>query len=253
VLAPIFFVLLGCRPSQEEVEVGREVSSRQSIFFPVVDALNRYYSANGGYPKDIADLKGVDIPKVLTSSKLQSFRSKQLTYEVSRDRSFFRVSFGVYNKYDYERFAISVYSSIDSKWITTRSVEVMPHVEAMYYGAAYLMDSSKLQLDLSVRSLLDANRLSSSHGCRNLWRDWIVKAIGIGSKDKVVLPGNANEVLTYWDLKKRSGYAFEISEELYKPMTNPIKIVRGVYQITPNSNEWKLLQKCDSSNDKPKN
>jgi hypothetical protein len=248
-LASILCVLLGCGPSQEEVE--REVSSQQSTFLPVIDTLNKYHSAHGTFPKYLSHLQSVDIPKVIAPPKLESLRPKQLTYEVSRDGSFFRVSFGLYDNNDYQRFAISAYSSIDSKWITTRNIEQMPHVEATYYGAAYLMESSKMQLDLSVQSLLDATRRNSNHGCRNLWRDWIVKALGSGSQDKVVLPGNTDEVLTYWDLKKRSGYAFAISEELYEPMTNRLKIVRAIYQITPNRDEWKLLQKCDSSNDKP--
>lgn len=239
-------MLFGCESKMNEIN--RELSANQAQFSPLLASIENYRATNGAYPSALSDLGNLNIPKIVPSKNFKSFRPTQLTYEVGRDHTFFRVSYGLNDVDDYERLGFSIYSSIEPQWVTTTYITPLPHLEAEHYGSAYIASRSREKLDLAVQSLLSAARLNSDYPCRNFWHEWIIKSLGQGDSSPVVPLMGEREFIMYTDQEQRPVYGFAVNEVLYPSGTIPLKIVTGVYQMTLKSPEWKLMQTCDSAN-----
>ena len=121
-------MLFGCESKMNDIN--RELSANQAQFSPLLASIENYRATNGTYPSALSDLGNLNIPKIVPPENFRSFRPTQLKYEVSRDHTFFRVSYGLNDAEDYERLGFSIYSSIEPKWAITTYITPLPHLEA---------------------------------------------------------------------------------------------------------------------------
>ena len=245
----LILTLVGCGPSRNDLEA--ELLSQQPTFARVVDLIEQYRSTKNVYPATLDDVENLTIPEVTLPSRFKSLRTAPVSYEVSRDHSFFRLTYGIYDPDDYELHATSSYLSFDKRWNpwNPRHVERLAHVEATYFGAQYLQNHSRKYLNLAVLSLLDAARANSAYPCRNFWKDWVVEAIGSGQPLSRPLPklSVVDEAVVYVAENGQAAYAFAFQSRLHHPTDKPLMIVIAVYQIEKGDAEWTLVQQCDSS------
>lgn len=239
--------LAGCGPTQEELIV--ELRMQQAAFEQILVAIERYKDAKGAYPETLREVNGLVVPSITISLKSATLYSLPLKYEVSRNRDFFRVIYGISDKDDYELGATSSYLSTAKKWDTSSYIGPMHHVEARHYGTQYTASRSRKQLELAVLSLLDAAKANSAYPCRNFWQDWINKNIGTGESANPALPnvGQGNESRMYVAENGEPVYGFVFAKRLYRPMTKSLSIVIAVYRFQGKNIGWKLVQACDSS------
>jgi len=250
---PPFFLLgfllclAGCGPSQDALKA--ELREQQTTFEQILISIERYKVAKGAYPENLRDVDGLAVPSIVLSLKSATLYPLPLTYEASRNRDFFRITYGIADQNDYELHAMSSYLSTVKKWEISRYTERLPHVEARYYGSQYTASQSQKQLDLAVLSLLDAAKTNSAYPCRNFWQDWIDKNIGTGEPPNPVLPnvGEENESRMYIAEKGEPVYGFVFTKKTYRPMTKPLSIAIAVYRFQGKKNGWALVQACDSS------
>ena len=241
--------LVGCKPAPSQADLEAHVLAQQHTFTAVANLIEQYHSAKGSYPSSLEEIEGLAVPTFALPDCFNSLRAEPVSYEVSRDRSFFRLTYGIYDSDDYNLHASSSYLSLNKKWDATRHLRRFSHVEAAHYGSRYQTTLSRDHLTLAVLSLLDSAKSNSAYPCRNFWRDWVVKAIGSGELMKRPLPTlpEINETVVYVTKDGQPAYAFEFKSKLYPPMTKPLMIVEAVYQTGTVSDEWTLVQQCDSS------
>jgi hypothetical protein len=225
------------------------VLAQQQIFALVANSIEQYHSAKGSYPSRLDEIEDLSIPMVSLPERFNSFRAAPINYEASRDRSFFRLTYGIQDSKDYNLHASLSYLSLTKKWDLTHYVEPLTHVEATHYGSQYQKTRSRDYLTLAVLSLLESAKSNSAYPCRNFWKDWVVKAIGPGEPMKSFLQNRLgiDETAVYVTTNGQPAYAFAFQSKLYPPMTKPLMIVEAVYQTNAQGNEWNLLQQCDSS------
>lgn len=241
--------LVGCKPAPSQGDLEAKVLAQQHIFAVVANSIEHYHAANGSYPTRLAEVENLAIPMVSLPERFNSLRAAPISYEVSRDRSFFRLTYGIHDSEDYNLHASLSYLSLTKKWDLTHYLEQLTHVEAAHYGSKYQKIRSRDYLTLAVLSLLESAKSNSAYPCRNFWKDWVVKAIGPGEPMKNPLPKRRGieETAVYVTKNGQPAYAFAFQSKLYPPMTKPLMIVEAVYQTEAMGNEWNLLQQCDSS------
>lgn len=241
--------LVGCGPTQNELAA--ELRAQQTPFEQVVIAVERYKAAKGIYPETLGDVKGLAVPSIALPLKSATLYPLPLKYEVSRDRDFFRISYGIADKDDYELNATSSYLSTTKKWDASGYIKSLPHVEAWHYGTQYAASKSQKQLELAVLSLLDAAKANSAFPCRNFWQDWIDKNIGTGELANPAIPnvGEENESRMYVTENGEPVYGFVFVNKTYGGMTKPLSIVTTVYRYQGKESGWTIIQTCDASPD----
>ena len=226
-----------------------KVLAQQNIFALVASSIEQYHLANGSYPSRLDEVENLSIPMVSLPEGFNSLRTSPISYQVSRDRSFFRLTYGIRDSEDYNLHASLSYLSLTKKWDLTHYLERFTHVEATHYGSQYQKSRSREYLTLAVLSLLESAKSNSAYPCRNFWKEWVVKAIGPGEPMKNPLPKRQgiDEAAVYVTENGQPAYAFEFQSKLFSSMTKPLVIVEAVYQMEAMGNEWNLLQQCDSS------
>lgn len=241
--------LVGCKPVPSQGDLEAKVLAQQHTFAVVANLIEQYHSAKGSYPSRLDEVENLAIPVVSLPERFNSLRTAPISYEVSRDRSFFRLTYGIHDSDDYNLHASLSYLSLNKKWDITRHLERLTHVEAAHYGNQYQKTLSRDYLTLAVLSLLESAKSNSTYPCRNFWKDWVVKAIGSGELTNHPLPKRPgiNETVVYVTKNGQPAYAFAFQSKLYPPMTKPLMIVEAVYQTEAVGNEWTLVQQCDSS------
>ena len=239
--------LVGCGPTHKEVIA--ELNEQQALFEQVVISIERYKAAKGIYPGTLGEVNGLAVPSIVLPLKSATLYPLPLKYEVSRNRDFFRINYGIADKDDYELHATSSYLSTTKKWDTSGYIEHLRHVEARHYGTQYAASKSRKQLELAVLSLLDAAKASSAYPCRNFWQDWVDKNIGTGESANPVLPnvGAVHESRMYVAENGEPVYGFVFTKKLYDPMTRPLSIAIAIYSYQGKNLGWELVQACDSS------
>lgn len=241
--------LVGCNPAPSKGDLEAKVLAQQHTFAVVANSIEQYHSAKGSYPSRLDEVENLAIPTVSLPERFNSLRAAPINYEVSRDRSFFRLTYGIYDSDDYSVHASLSYLSLNKKWDLARYLEGLTHVEAAYYGGQYQKTLSRDYLTLAVLSLLESAKSNSAYPCRNFWKNWVVKAIGSGQLMSHPLPKRSgiNESVVYVTKNGQPTYAFAFQSKLYPPMTKPLMIVQAIYQKQTVGNEWTLVQQCDSS------
>lgn len=241
--------LFGCDPSPSQGDLEKSVVSQQASFAAVTNLIEQYGSVEGSYPSTLEEVEGLTVPTVAVPDRFTSLRAAPISYEVSRDRSFFRLTYGIYDSDDYSLRASSSYLSLNKRWDTIQHLDRLTHVEAAHYGRQYQATLSRDHLTLSALSLLDSAKSNSAYPCRNFWKDWVVRAIGSGDTGQHPLPRRPeiDESVVYFTKDGRPAIAFEFKSKVFPPMTKPLMIVESVYQMDVVSGEWTLLKQCDSS------
>lgn len=84
--------LVGCKPAPSQGDLEAKVLVQQHIFAVVANSIEQYHSANGSYPTRLAEVENLAIPMGSLPERFNSLRTAPISYEVSRDRSFFRLS-----------------------------------------------------------------------------------------------------------------------------------------------------------------
>jgi hypothetical protein len=230
-----------------------KVQAQQHTFAVVVDLIEKFRLAKGGYPSRLDEVEDLVVPPVLLPERFNSLRTIPMSYEVSRERSFFRLAYGIYDSEDSNLHSSMSYLSLEKKWDITRNLKGFTHVQAAHYGNQYKTTLSWDYLTLAVQSLLDSAKSNSIYPCRNLWKNWVTDAIGSGVPMNHLLPkrvGNYDTVL-YAAKNGQPAYAFEFQSRLYPPMTKPLMIVEAVYKTETLGKEWTLVQQCDASSSRP--
>lgn len=244
----VVVVLAGCgvnRPSQHELEMA--LSQQEPRFSAVIAKIEKYRSENGRYPSDLHAFGDAATPSVELPSQFKTLRTAPAQYEVARDHSFFRVTYGISDSEDYELHASSSYLSFEKQWKVGRHVERFPHVEAQYFGGRYQQGHSSESLSLTISSLIEAAKSNSAYPCRNLWADWVEKALGVGKPQSLMVPAlpAAGETNIYVAEDTKLAYAITIDRKIFGPMKKPLPFVVGIYKL--NRGNWVLVQQCDSS------
>jgi hypothetical protein len=243
-------VLAGCgvsKPSQNELEM---VLLQQELrFSAVIDKIEKYRTENGHYPSDLQAVSDVAFTSVDLPAQFKTLRTAPAHYEVARDRSFFRVTYGISDAEDYELHASSSYLSFENRWNIGHHVERFPHVEAKYFGARYQQGHSSESLSLTITSLLEAATANSAYPCRNLWADWIEKALGAGAPQHLGSPSLpvVGETKFYTTRDNKAAYAVVIDRKIFSPMKTPLPFVVGIFEWRLENTAWAVVQRCDSS------
>jgi hypothetical protein len=243
-------VLAGCgvgKPSQSELE--KILLQQAPSFSLLIEKIEKYRIENGRYPDDMP-AAGIESPILVgLPENLKMFHSNPAHYEVARDRSFFRVTYGVNDPEDYDLYASSSYLSFEKEWKVGHYGERFPHVEAKYFGAQYQQSHSYNSLELAIFSLLEAAKSNSAYPCRNFWGDWVDKSLGIGALQSSSLPRVPveGEVRIYAASDKKKSYAMAIDRKLFLNTKKPLPFVTGVYRLNKGGKKWMLVQQCDSS------
>ena len=240
----------GCRPVPSRNDLEALVLAQQPTFALVAESIEKYHLSNGIYPLSIEEIKGHGVPSIALPERFKSLSAPPLRYEAARDRSFFRLTYGIHDADDYELHAGMSYLSLTKEWKLNDNRGLLSHVEATHYGEQYKKTLSNEYLTLAVQSLLDSAKANSAYPCRNFWKDWVVNAIGTGQPMERRLPllAGINGATMYNTDNGRAAYAFAFQSELYPPMTTPLMIATAVYQTTNGGKDWALVQHCDSSN-----
>lgn len=243
-------VLAGCgvnKPSQNELEMA--LLQQEPRFSAVIDKIEKYRTENGHYPIDLQAVSAVTFPSVDLPAHFKTLRTVPAQYEVARDRSFFRVTYGISDPEDYELHASSSYLSFENRWKIDRHVERFPHVEAQHFGARYQQGHSFESLSLTITSILEAAEANSAYPCRNLWADWIEKALGAGAPKHLGSPALPviGETKFYATSDNRAAYAVVIDRKIFRPMKTPLPIVVGIYEWRKENTAWAVVRRCDSS------
>jgi hypothetical protein len=241
--------LVGCKPAPSQGDLETKVLAQQHTFAVVANSIEQYHSAKGSYPLRLDEVENLAIPTVSLPERFSSLRTAPISYEVSRDRSFFRLTYGIHDSDDYNLHASLSYLSLNKKWALSRYLEGLTHVEAAYYGSEYQKTLSSKYLTLAVLSLLESAKSNSTYPCRNFWKDWVVKAIGSGQPMNHPLPKRPGTIESVVYVTKNGPpiYAFAFQSKLYPTMTKPLILVEAVYQKQAVGNEWTLVQQCDAS------
>lgn len=244
-----FIQLAGCNPAPSRGALEERVLAQQHSFAAVANLIEQHASAKGSYPSKLEEVENLAIPTVVLPEGFKSLRAAPTIYEVSRDRSFFRLTYGIYDTDDYALHASLSYLSLNKKWGPTQHLERFTHVEAARYGNQYKATRSRDSLTLAVMSLLDSAKSNSAHPCRNFWKDWVINSIGAGELKKHPLPKRPGiyETIVYETNEGQPAYAFQFKSKLFPPMTKPLMIVEAVYQMDPVGGDWAVVQQCDSS------
>lgn len=232
------------RRSDSQLE--SELQSVRPRLAPLVAALIVFKSQHGKYPAKLNDLE-VEVPDITNDLPAGSLSMGPVEYEVARDGSFSRISYWVADKGDYEFSAISVFDSRIGTWTKTNYVNPFVHEEAWQFGGSYQASGSSTDLNLTVASLVDSAR-NKWHPCRNLWRDWVEKALGSGlpaAPAALHVAGNDTAV-EYRATDAGVAYAFVFKDEVHAPMKNALAAVSGLYRWD-DTGRWSLMQVCDSS------
>lgn len=242
--------LAGCgggKPSQFELE--KILLQQAPSFSLLIEKIEKYRTENGRYPDDMP-AAGIESPILLAlPENLKMFHTNPAHYEVARDRSFFRITYGVNDPEDYELHASSSYLSFEKEWKVGHYVERFPHTEAKYFGAQYQQSHSYNSLELAVSSLLEAATSNSAYPCRNFWEGWVDESLGIGALQSSSLPKVPVEgqFRLYATSDKKKSYAMAIDRKLFHNANKPLPFVTGVYKLDKDGNKWVLMQQCDSS------
>ena len=240
-------LLGGCdqhRRSDSQLE--SELQSVRPRLAPLVDALIFFKSQHGKYPAKLDDLE-VEVPDIAKDLPAGSLSMGPIEYEVARDGSFSRISYWVADKGDYEFTATSVFDSRTGTWTKTSHINAFVHEEAWHFGGSYQAIGSSTDLNLAVASLVDSAR-NKWHPCRNLWRDWVEKALGFGlpaAPAALHVAGNDTAV-EYRATDAGVAYAFVFKDEVHAPMKNALAAVSALYRWD-DTGHWSLMQVCDSS------
>jgi hypothetical protein len=249
-LAPC--IIAGCGISKVDIsreELSQEVSRQQPQFQPIVTALEQYHGSQGRYPDSLKDLNQ-PIPPVTTPKVRSTLAPWALHYEVARDRSFFRLAYGVEDKNDSELHAFGIYTSLKREWDFSGSPSPFTVLEARRYGERSRETGSHIDLDLAVQSLLDSVRKTNGPPCRNFWKPYVDNSIGMGqSTSRSFLDAPAYEgVRIFTSGDKKRTYAFLFRKQIYPPMTTALPIVVAIYRGNGGRDaEVTLQQVCDSS------
>lgn len=246
----VFAVLAGCgvsKPSQHELEM--VLLQQEPRFSAVIDKIEKYRAENGHYPSDLQAVSDVASPLVDLPSQFKTLRTAPAHYDVARDRSFFRLTYGISDTEDYELHASSSYLSFENGWKVGRHVERFPHVEAQYFGARYKQGHSSESLTLAISSLLEAAKANSALPCRNLWAEWIEKALGTGEPQYLGSPALpvVGETKFYATRDNKVVYAILVDRKIFSPMKTPLPFVVGIYEWRKGNTAWAAVQRCDSS------
>lgn len=242
--------LAGCgasKPSQSDLESILRQQKQQ--FSVLIEKIEKNHSEKTQYPNDLNAIDAASIPSIALTEKHKTLRTTPAHYEVSRDHSFYRVTYGVSDSEDYEIHASSSYLSFEKDWKVGRYVERFPHVEANYFGSQYQQSHSYKFLELAVSSLLEAAKSNSDYPCRNLWGEWVDKALGVGMLKQLQFPDlpAAKEVRLYTTSDKKKTYAVAMDRKVFRNTKEPLTFVVAVYKLSSGSNNWVLVQQCDSS------
>lgn len=243
-------VLAACgvnKPSPHELEM--VLLQQEPQFSAVIDKIEKYRAENGHYPSDLQAVSGLALPTVELPSQFKTLCTTPAHYEVTRDRSFFRVTYVVSDAEDYELHVSSSYLSFENRWKVGHHVERFPHVEAQYFGTLYQQDQSSKSLSLTISSLLEAAKANSAYPCRNLWADWIEKALGAGEPQYLGSPALpvVGETKFYATRDNKDAYAVVIDRRIFSPMKTPLPFVVGIYEWRKGNAAWAVVQRCDSS------
>lgn len=243
----LLIALIGCKPAR--VELDEHVVAQQPNFTHVVSAIEQYRQRVGKYPAALGDIQDLSIPPVVVPPGFEGFQAEPLRYEVSRDRSFFRLTYGIYNPADYEHYSFSTYLSLSKSWDREGHLHQLHHLEARHYGARYQQGRSIKDLDLAVQTLLDAAKSNSAYPCRNFWKEWVVAALGDGKALQQPLPNMpaVEEAVMYGAANDQSAYAFAFHAKEYRLNKKLIPVVVAIYRMAEQDREWALVQQCDSS------
>lgn len=248
----VVFLLSGCGDSGiSRQELMRELEKQSPRFQFIVDSLDKHYEIHEKYPLSLSELNIDDVPPVLVLQEHSHVEPSGLKYSVARDRSFFRLSYGLTDTHRFSHgYTFASYSSPDRKWDYSTYLNSLPHVESRYYGALFAETRTTASLEMAVSSLLDAARGNATAlPCRNFWRSWVDTALGQGqgtSYDFQHSPGL--EARLYSSMDEGRSYMFLFRDKLFPPMTKPLSIVVAVYRThSIESGEWVLHQQCGPS------
>jgi hypothetical protein len=236
----------GCE-QRPAAQLDTEVQKARSQVAPVIQALVAYEDKHGKFPATLLEL-GIEPPNIAKKAPAGSLSTGPLQYQAARDGSFARLFYWVADEGDYEDSSTALYDTRARTWTEVRHESPLPYEEAQHFGRAYRSNSAPAPLHLAVASLVDAAKIGP-HPCRNLWQDWVLKALGPGQP----LRATAADLLTgsgapveYRSADGRGAYALVFEEAVHAPMKKPLAAVAAIYWLE-NDQRWRLVQRCDSS------
>lgn len=228
--------------SQEDLEA--ELVKQRPNFDKLIIAIEKYKQNKGTYPLTLSEFKIEDIPRISLPAEFKSLRADFPQYELSRDQSFYRLTYAVSDTDNDDIYAAAGYISYTKQWHINWDPEPFLWLEINHFGALYQSQHTGRYLDLTVQSLLNAS-LNSAHRCTNFWDEWLVKALGIGS-DKPAFPvlSDKGNIKIYPAQDTGVAYAFITREKVFLPTHRAIPMVTGIYYSKNRSSGWQLLQTC---------
>lgn len=246
----VTLLLVGCegnKPSKQDLE--DLLLQQKSRFAAVSSLIEEYHREHGDYPSSLQTVgDGTTSSAILPTRGFESINAYSAVYEVARDRSFFRLTYAVGHKEDYELHASYSYLSFEDTWKLDQHIYRFPHIEAKYFGAQYQQDRSEKSLELTIASLLDAAKGNSAYPCRNLWAEWIEQALGEGEPQHRKAPPLPVDRATLYSTKdNRVMYAIAVDQKVFGNMDKALLFVVGVFEWRRGSKDWALVQHCDAS------
>lgn len=242
-------LLSGCdSPNISQDELEAALIKQQPHFNTLAQAIERHKERNGYYPTTLSDVSIEQIPDVTLPTKYKTLKAAQPQYELSRDKSFFRITYAVEDGDDYNVYAASSYSSLKKQWQTEWDPELFNWLEIQHYGKLYRQNRDRQHLDLTVQSLLDTARGYKGTTCNNFWHEWVIWSLGTGEGTKGYPPIDASaKVDVYEASADKYAYAFVVTEQAYPYIKNPLRIISEVHRFDEEKNAWELLQACGAS------
>lgn len=245
----VTLLLVGCegnKPSKQDLE--DLLIQQESRFAAVSTLIERYRREHGDYPSSLQTVgDGARSAAILPTRGFESINADSAVYEVARDRSFFRLTYAVGDKEDYELHASYSYLSFEDTWKLDQHIYTFPHIEAKHFGAQYQQGRSAKSLELAIASILDAAKGNRAYPCLNLWPEWIEEALGKGEpqyRKAPLLP--VDQATLYASKDNRVIYAIAIDQKKFSNRDKPLRFVVGVYEWRRGSRSWALVQHCDS-------
>lgn len=250
-LLPLFLIscLSACSEShitQEELEA--VMVKQQPKLNTLAIAIEKHKERTGKYPTKLSDVAIQQLPKIDLPVRYKSLKSVPPFYKLSRDKSFFRITYAVEDGDDYNVYAASSYSSLKKQWQSEWDPERFNWLEIQHYGNLYRQNREGRYLELTVQSLLGTARGSKGITCTNFWHDRVVRSLG-PSRDAQGYPilDEAAKVTVYETKTHKTAYAFVTTEHVYPPMKKSLQIISAVHRFDNKKNAWELLQACGAS------
>lgn len=203
--------------------------------------IDAYKNINHVYPVSMA---GFQVPKIRPASEMSSPNITPLNYEVSRDASFFRLSFSLQRGHDSDAIASAVFVSLEPVWKISHSyVDDFNQAQAEIFGRLYQETRTFDMLEKAVLSLVAAHTISRGPPCPVFFSDYLTRALGPAESYSAPLPNNPDNrsAVVYKTDDGQPGYAFTL--EPSPKYASLIEIV-DVYRFDRESTNWDKTTSC---------